>query len=415
MPKADVPRIAIIGAGPVGLEAALHAKELGFPCMVCERGRSGEHWRRWGHVRLFTPFGMNSTPLGRAAILAENRDHEFPPESEHITGRQHVALYLEPLARLPGLSDSIRLETQVLKVGRRGCLKEDNPDDGRREQQSFRLLVRDSKKTEHVEEADVVFDCTGTYAQHRWLGDGGIPALGELAAESWIGYSLEDVLGERKNHYAGKNILVVGAGYSAATTVINLAKLGEDHPDTWVVWLGRGSGSQPIKRIANDPLRERDRLAAQANMLATRGDRNVEFHAHALVESVESTGPDRGFRVTARCAGTPRTWEVDRIIANVGYTPDTGLYRELQVHESPVSLGPINLATMLQKHSGGDRLMTPAREAQALPTSEPNFFVLGSKSYGRNSSFLLRTGFDQVREVFALLTGRMGLGLYKKR
>jgi hypothetical protein len=209
--------------------------------------------------------------------------------------------------------------------------------------------------------------------------------------------------------------LVVGAGYSAATTVCNLAALAENHPDTWVYWLARGTGTQPIKRIANDPLKERDRLAVRANTLATRGEGNVEFHSQTVIESAEWAGPDKGFKVTARCGGKPRTWEVERLIANVGFTPDRSLYRELQVHECYATFGPMNLAAALLKQAGLDCLQIPPQGAEALRNPEPNFFILGAKSYGRNSHFLLRNGFEQVREVFTLITGKPELNLYKKR
>src|SRR5207244_13420237 len=111
--------------------------------------------------------------------------------------------------------------------------------DTRRGQQPFRLLLREGKGRERVEEADVVLDCTGTYGQHRWLGDGGIPAVGEAACEAQIAYGLDDVRGDRRPHYAGKTVLVYGSGHSAATTVCALADLAEQHPDTWVVWLAR--------------------------------------------------------------------------------------------------------------------------------------------------------------------------------
>jgi thioredoxin reductase len=408
MAKLDAPRIAVLGAGPIGLEAALIARRLNFPVTVYERGRAGEHLRRWGHVRLFTPFGMNTTPLGLAAIRAQDSRREFPAPNDCITGKEHVAVYLEPLAATSPLADCIRTDTQVLAVGRRGLLKESDPGEPRRGQQPFRLLVRPGKNPERIDEADIVLDCTGTYGQHRWLGEGGIPAMGETTAAGLIAYGLEDVLGERRTHYAGKTILLVGGGYSAATTACNLAALAENHQDTWTIWLARCSGTQPLKRVANDPLKERDRLAVRANNLATRGDGNIEFHPQTAVEGVESAGPDKGFKVTARIAGKPRTWEVDRVIANVGYTPDIGLHRELQIHESYVSLGPMGLAAALLKHAG-DCLTIPPQGAQVLRNPEPNFYILGAKSYGRNANFLLRAGFEQVREVFTLITGRSDL------
>ena len=403
MAKPDVPRIAVLGAGPVGLEAALYARALGLPVTVYERGRVAEHVLRWGHVRLFSPFGMNCTPLGRAALKTENPKHDLPADADCLTGRDHAAAYLEPLALSAPLVECLRLEMQVVAVGRSGLLKGDS---GQRAERPFRLLLRDAKGAERAEEADVVLDCTGTYGQPRWLGDGGIPAAGETAARPQIAYGLEDVLGADRAKYAGKTVLVVGAGYSAATHVCRLAELAEKHAEMWIVWLARGPRSQPMARHPNDPLRERDRLAAKANMLATRGEGHVEFHAHTAVESVVSHGPDKGFTVTARAAGGPQTWDVERIIASVGYEPDNRLYRELQVHECYASLGPMALAAALLKQAGGDCLTVGAQGPAALKSPEPNFYVLGAKSYGRNSHFLLRTGFEQVREAFTLITGK---------
>jgi thioredoxin reductase len=412
--KHDGPRVAVLGAGPIGLESALYARSLGLPTTIYERGRVGEYVQRWGHVRLFTPFGMNSTTLGRSAIESGNPNHEFPSGTDCLTGREYVAVYLEPLAKAAMLKDCLRTETFVVSVSRRGCLKNDALGDSRRGQQPFRLLLRDSKGRERSEDAEVVLDCTGIYGQHRWCGDGGTPAVGEQGVENQIAYGLEDVLGARREPYAGKTILVLGGGYSAATTVCNLASLAENNSATWVIWLVRSAGTQPIKRIPNDTLRDRERLAVKANSLATRGDGNVEFHAQSVLETIELLGPDKGFRIMARCGGKSRTWDVDRVIANVGYSPDTRLYQELQIHECYASLGPMNLAAALAKHAGADCLAVPAQGANTLKNPEPNFYILGCKSYGRNSNFILRTGFDQVREAFTLITGKAALDLYKK-
>jgi hypothetical protein len=383
------PRIAILGAGPIGLEAALYAATLRLPVTVYERGRVAEHVRQWGHVRLFSPFGMNSTPLGRARIQADHPGHDLPDDGDCLTGREHADVYLDPLAQGPLLAGAIRAETTVLYVGRRGLHKEETPTSGRA-QQPFRLLLRHGHR-ELVEEADVVVDCTGTYGQPRFLGDGGIPAAGELAARPHICGSLDDILGEKRSVYADKTTLVVGGGYSAATTVCSLSALAAKHPGTWIIWLARGAGSQPLRRQLNDPLRERDQLAVRANNLATRGEGHVEFHPQTVVESIDQSGPDRPFQVTGRCGKKTTTWEVDRIVANVGFSPHAELYRELQVEERHASPGPV-----------------------ALRSGEPNFYVLGAKSYGRNSNFLLKNGLEQVREVFALITGRADLDLYRR-
>jgi thioredoxin reductase len=392
MARSDPARVAILGAGPIGLEAALYAATLNLPVTVYERGPVGAHLRQWGHVRMFSPFGMNRTPLGLAAVRTAGAG-ELPGDRDCITGREHVTTYLEPLARSAPLRDRLRLGVEVLNIGRRGCLKTDPAADPRRGQQPFLLLVREAKGQERLDEADVVLDCTGTYGRHRWLGNGGIPAPGEKANAAQIAYGLEDVLGERRAHYAGRNVLVVGGGYSAATAACNLAALGEKELATWAIWLARGSGTQPLKRIVSDPLTERDRLAMRANTLATRPEGNVEFHSQTVIESIEAV--QGGLRVQGRIGSQKQTWEVERIIANVGYAPDMDFARELHVHDCDVPP---------QVPQGSGFLRMP----------EPNYYVLGAKSYGRNSQFLLRNGFEQVREVFTLIAGKPDLNLYKK-
>ncbi len=141
MPPTAAPRIAILGAGPIGLEAGLYARQLKLPFTIYEQGRVGEHVWRWGHVRLFSPFGMNATPLGRSAILAAKPEYAFPADDASITGREHVERYLTPIAEI--LRERIKTETRMLSVGKVGLLKQESPGDAGRGKQPFLLLVRE--------------------------------------------------------------------------------------------------------------------------------------------------------------------------------------------------------------------------------------------------------------------------------
>jgi thioredoxin reductase len=384
MPKAEPLRVAVLGAGPVGVEAAVYARACGLTVGVYERGQAGEHLLRWGHVRMFTPFGMNASPLGLQTLHRERPARDLPAETDIITGRQFRDGYLAPLADSEPLRGSIHVQHAVLRVGRSASVKKSDPDDGRR---PFRLLVRDAAGHERIDTADVVLDCSGTFAIPNWLGDGNIPAIGEAAARPHLAHATEDVLGTRKDHYAGRSIVLIGDGYSAATTICQLATLAEDHPATWVFWVTRGARGQPLPRLPNDPLKERDRLAVKANSLATRCDGNLEFHPQTLFDEVICHGPDKGFRVAGRSNGKPVSWDVERVIANVGYRPDLSVCESLRVDP-------------------------PAGRPE---TREPGYFLLGTKSYGRDSGFLLRDGFDQIRGVFAAITGNPRLDLYAKK
>jgi hypothetical protein len=97
---------------------------------------------------------------------------------------------------------------------------------------------------------------------------------------------------------------------------------------------------------------------------------------------------------------------VDRVLSLTGGVGDHSLYRQLQVHECYATCGPMKLsAAILGAAAGGDCLSQTTHGVETLTNPEPNFFLLGSKSYGRNNTFLLRVGYEQVEEVFALLAG----------
>ena len=67
------------------------------------------------------------------------------------------------------------------------------------------------------------------------------------------------------------------------------------------------------------------------------------------------------------------------------------------------------LAARLAAKASGDASAASDCLSQAAPgpdqlrTPEPRFFVLGAKSYGRNSSFLLTLGHAQVEAIVGML------------
>jgi threonine dehydrogenase-like Zn-dependent dehydrogenase len=411
--------IAIIGAGPIGLEAALYAVQRGYRVTVFEQSdQVAAYVRDWGHVRIFSPFGMNSSEWGRGAL--REAGHGLPADDELLTGQEFVERYLAPLSRLPQLAECIRTGTAVWRIGRRDSLKTERIGDPARAREPFRLAL--GSPLRHVE-AEVVLDCTGTYGQHNWLGAGGIPCPGEfeglprnevihiqssLALGPSIEYRLPRIIGSPNSQYADHTTLVVGSGYSAATNVVALALLQVDRPATRVIWATRRRGTVPISRIDDDPLCERDRLAEQANELAAAGRPPVLWKPGCCVRRIGLT-EGRG-EASLRWSvalqsdmGETETLEVDHIIANVGYRPDRSLYEELQVHECYATQGPMKLAAKLLGETSADCLAQSSHGPESLRNPEPDFFILGAKSYGRNSNFLLQIGLRQIVDVFQLI------------
>jgi len=393
------PRIAILGAGPTGLEAALAAAEAGLPFKVYEAAPSvAGNVRAWGHVRLFTPWEMNVSPRMRRHLEAAGR--AVPGGSECPTGNDLAERLFEPLGALPEIAPNLRLGTRVLGVGRQGLLKHEEIATPERGRHPFRLLIADGSGREWTETADVVIDATGTWGHPNTLGDGGIPAPGERSLAGEIRRDIPDFPTERAD-WAGKTILLAGAGHSAQTAVRALAGLAKETPGTRVVWALRNP-EPSWGTHEGDPLPDRASLAATAAEIAGGASPAVEAKRGVVVE--EMAKPDGRFEIVLRNGADPERIAVDRILSLTGAVGDHGLYRPLQVHQCYATCGPIKLSAALLGVGSSDCLAQTTHGADTLTNPEPNFFILGAKSYGRNNTFLMRIGWEQVGEVFGLLS-----------
>lgn len=396
--------IAILGAGPVGLEAALAAAGEGWSFKVYEMADDvAGNVRLWRHVQLFTPWSMSVSPRVRARLAELGQ--EPPDGSTCPTGGELVERVFEPLATIPELADSFRFGTRVLEISRDGLLKNDEIGTGVRGAHPFRLLVRDCGGRERVEEADIVLDCTGTYDNPNSLGLGGIPAPGERDGEEYITRQIPDVraslLDGDAPGWGGLRILLVGAGHSAQTVARDLCDVVEHVPGTQVTWAIRNA-EPTFGAVAEDSLPSRHALTRRARALAFGPDTPFDVRLGRSVHALEASAA--GIDVALRTQdGAIEQVVVDRIISMTGSVGDARMYRQLQVHECYATSGPMKLAASLLASSSTDCLTQESQGAESLKNPEPDFYILGSKSYGRNATFLLRVGWEQVDEVFSLL------------
>lgn len=395
------PRLAILGAGPTGLEAALAAAEKGLPFTLYEQADAvAAHVRAWGHVRLFSPWSLDVSPRMRKAL--EEAGHEVPDDGTCPSGDELVEKVFAPLAALPALAPHLRLGARIVSIGRQGLLKHEEISSEERGRRPFRLLIADADGNERVERADVVLDCTGTYSHPNTAGDGGIPAAGERALAERIVRTIPNVSSESEE-WAGREILLVGGGHSAQTAAVTLAELAAEHPGTRVHWaLRRPAPSWSVD--PDDPLPERAALTARARDAVDSDASGVEPIWGVVVEELRSRG-EKIIATLRSLDGSTRELAVDRVLSLTGYVGDAGLYRQLQVHECYATSGPMNLSAALLAagDDAADCLDQESRGVETLVNPEPGFFLLGAKSYGRNNTFLMRVGWQQVDEVLSLL------------
>ena len=265
-------------------------------------------------------------------------------------------------------------------------------------------------------------DATGTYGNPNWLGRGGKPALGEraLRRQGIIHYKLPTPDEADCMLRDGGVIVVVGSGASAITTLALLRQRYTSASPCKVVWMTRRPGA-PYTLIADDPLPQRSALHTLGNDLAaaatttageTSKELQVEHRGGVQVSSLfrGGDGEDCVIEVTGLAPSTDETIVVGarHVIAHVGYRPNTEITRELQVHYCWASEGPMKLAAARLSGGGGgsgDCLAQVSHGAATMLNPEPAFFVVGMKTYGRGSSFLLRIGHEQVQQIFSLLVG----------
>ena len=402
--RTSPPSIAILGAGPVGLDAALAALDAGYDVEVYEAARRpAANVRSWKHVRFFSPWAMNVSPRMRAwagrAGLSVPADATVCP-----TGEEYLRLLVDPLWERTFPRDRLHLGTRVIAVGREGVLKNEEAGSPERARRSFRILLRDRMGRERIARAGVVLDCTGKYGNPNTLGDAGIPAPGELGLGGRIRRRIPD-LGTEVREWLGRTVLLAGAGHSAQTVARDFAELAAGRRDTRLLWVLRRE-APTWGAVPRDPLRERAELTGAAESLFRGASPCVEAIPGVVVDAM---GEGDGQVVRAELRGTGgarRDVHVDEVVSLTGGVGDHTLYRQLQVHECYATSGPMKLAAVLLDGAGVDCLEIASHGVEALKNPEPGFFLLGDKSYGRTSTFLLKVGWEQVSEVFEEL-GKM--------
>lgn len=389
--------VAVIGAGPVGLAAAAHLVERGLTPLVFEAGPGvGHAMRAWGHVRLFSPWHFNIDGAARR-LLAPTGWIEPSPDTVP-TGADIVDRYLTPLAALPGIAPHLRLRAEVVAVTRLG---HDKASSHGRADAPFVIVWRDAGGCEQRSLARAVIDTGGTWRQPNPLGIDGLAVPGEAAAGDLVVHGLPDVAGRDRALYAGRHILVVGGGHSAINVVLDLLRLRDMDATTRVTWALRRPG---IERLLggglNDQLPERGNLGLAALRAIEGGE--ITLRAPFAATRIKRQGAE--LLVEGRQGDDTIDLAVDRIVVATGFRPDLSLARELRVVLDPIVEAPPALAPLIDPnlHSCGT---VPPHGARELAHPEPDFFIAGAKSYGRAPTFLMATGYEQVRSIVAAIAG----------
>lgn len=390
--------VAVIGGGPVGLAAAAHLLARGETPLILEAGDEvGANIRQWSHVRLFSPWRYDVDAA--SAALLEAHGWQRPDPEEYPTGGDLVDRYLAPLAATPEIAPHLRLGARVVAVTRLGF---DKMKTAGREKAPFQLTLRLRDGAEETVLARAVIDASGTWATPNPLGASGVPAPGERSAADRIFYGIPDVAGRLRQRYAGRTILVVGAGHSAFNAVLDLAKLMAEEPETRVLWaIRRATVGQLFGGGEKDGLVARGLLGQQVRGLVEEGRIRL-VRGFKIVRVVSGISGDK---TTLEVQGESETLRgIDEIIVATGARPDLSIASELRLDLDNAVESPRALAPLIDPNEHSCGTVRP-HGAEELKHPESDFYVVGMKSYGRAPTFLLLTGYEQVRSVVSALVG----------
>jgi hypothetical protein len=212
---------------------------------------------------------------------------------------------------------------------------------------------------------------------------------------------MPDVLGRDRARYAGKTVAVLGAGHSAIGTLLDLARLKDEAPATEIHWLLRGGNpDRAFGGGANDKLSARGALGSAFAALVVSGRIRVETGFR--VSYLDREG-DR-LRIGAGSLCCRRSIAVQELVVATGFRPQLDFLREIRLSLDPALECPPELAPLIDPdlHSCGTVRPHGARE---LAQPEAGFYFAGMKSYGRAPTFLMMTGYEQVRSIAAAIAG----------
>ena len=388
--------VAIIGAGPIGLAAAANLVERGIDFVVFEAGDAvAASVRAWGHTRLFSPWKHLVDPASRR--LLEERGWQLPDPERAPTGTELVEKYVAPLAEVDEIASRVQLGVEVVGVTREGM---DRTRTRGRAGTPFAVRIRTASGSLEDVPARAVIDASGTYRSPNPLSSSGLELLGMAEIADRVTPALPDVLGRDRAQFAGRHTTVVGAGHSAANTLLGLVDLARQEPGTTVTWLIRNAQAVRVSSSSDDELADRTRLGSRVDRAVADGaitliDGFEIIRGRRTADAVELVGHRRGEVVVHA---------TDVVVNATGFRPDLGMLRELRLELDEIVEAPKRLAPLIDPnvHSCGTVEPHGFRE---LTHPEQGFFIVGMKSYGRAPTFLLATGHEQVRSVTAWLAG----------
>lgn len=398
--------LIIIGAGPIGIEAAIYAKKLGVEPLVLESSATlAPTLVALGDITFYPEANLIMTPLGL----------EWVTEAlslEHLTAKTYRDAYLKPLVAKSGLR--IEFNSRVEAISKPGISTEELTV-SLRKAVPFKLQVSNGQASQYLF-AEHVIDASGVYQAPLPLGDSRVVVKGEADFCLGIDYHLVD-FAAKFEQYNGKTTLLFGDGYLAQTNLTGFIALKERwSPDTRLICIREQAGkpfyTNDFASFGAPSFFLMEAAIIEDPLLVDK----ISFMDHTRVVEIDyaSDKPSLNW-VLSLCRGKELvTLKADHVISNYGFQADSGFWQDLHIEQSYITGGPAAYANSLLSRLALDVGAIKAMPACALKNPEPNFYIIGAKSYGSKRGFISRIGLGQIVALFQLIAEDSSLNLYEK-
>lgn len=426
-PEVESPAtIAVIGAGPVGIEAALYARFLGYDVELFDAGRPARNVTRWHQRLLGVTAGDCTTPLGHAALHSQTDAYQKPEANRSWTGQEFADEYLLPLAKSDLLVDGVHFNSEVIEVSRLRTPLEDECDLQERCNDEFRLLIQSRDRGAYTSRADIVLDCRGSMGGNCGWGPAGSQTIIETTALEHVHRWLPGDPRFQIREVQGRQTILFGQSEKAILFAQEWLQLMENRSAQHIADSLRRM--TPIQTSAGEIASASSELELDLKLIWLIPSVSVASDTIAIRIATELSakqfdpkrfsfltirGIERGARIEsgrwtlelllADDSTVELTGDVFAPFPNTRPTPSIG--RELRSREFAFRFDAQESTELSRQSFYADW------PGWKVATHEPQYYRLGSIEQPNDPKGLLEA-YQQIRDLFALLGARENLNLY---
>lgn len=354
--------LVIIGAGPMGIALAVRMLSIKKSFTIIEKGSSvGSNILEWGHVHFFSNW-KECVDLKSQNLLSESIPLDYDSEG-YPSGNEFVKKYLIPLANLNQLKNNIVLRSEVVEV------------EFNFSTEKFLVTFHQNGETKFIE-TKVVVDASGNWGNtNKLIKDGSdyYPHINRIPKPSYI-----------RHHFQDAKVAIVGNGHSA----MNSIALVSDYSNAEINWLIRKDSPNFGKSKVDG-----QSIALENKVIDLVNQKQIIIHKNFLVSKVEN----RGSQVEIFSEQGHSLRRMDYLIENIGANADYSFLKNIPINVDDTFNVPANLACKINPKFHTCSSLSYNFEDTVI--SDVDYYVVGMKSFGKASNFLLSYGYDILDEL----------------